>query len=160
MSTTTHALESNQQRLSITIKKGQTRPPKPPRINVKVRMKRCYELAGKGIYRDGSWTLIHGLAYEWVFGHAWLMKDGWVYDPVADKCFTWEEYQKKFDARIIHSYTQAEVFAQGLRTGHWGPWDDEWHSIEFAARMEKFGDRSCGDTSGGDWTGNTDAQSR
>jgi hypothetical protein len=73
---------------------------------------------------NGSWTLVHGLAYECLLDHAWLMKDGWVYDPAADECFTWEEYQRKFNARIIHSYTHAEVLAECGRTGHWGPWHE------------------------------------
>ncbi len=59
----------------------------PPLLREHHRKGRCFELAGKGLLRDPTWTLVHGWVSAGIprllTAHAWLQKEGYVYDPVA-----------------------------------------------------------------------------
>lgn len=95
--------------------------------HVKVRHGDCYKLALLGCLHGGDdWTLVHG---ETVgprgmgrMGHAWLERDGWVYDPVLDRVWPWQIYAKFVGAVLMCRYSYAETFRYAEETGHCGPW--------------------------------------
>ena len=100
----------------------------PPRLAVRVsvadRHRRCYELCAKGVQRDPSWTLVHGTLLARRRGepqhiaHAWLERDGQVYDAVHDRVYTLSAYPGVVEAR----YTSQETAALRAVTGNFGPW--------------------------------------
>jgi hypothetical protein len=81
------------------------RRPKPARIRVRTRLHRCYELAGKGAFKDGSWKLVH-----WVLSGSesdtpgW----GWAYDPVRNECVPEAVYMAEYEATVERCYTQQQ----------------------------------------------------
>lgn len=93
-----------------------------PRIRARsARTHRCYELAGRGQQRAPDWTLVHGLVH-WGIPHAWLMRSGQVYDPVADKFFASWDYERLYVAEILRSFSHREASLMVLKYGVWGPW--------------------------------------
>lgn len=91
--------------------------PRLPRI--RKRAHRCYELAGRGQQRDPSWTLVHG-TLESCIGHAWLEKEGTVYDrfmPIAQYI---EEYAALAERR--YSAKEAAEAMLSAKRATWGPW--------------------------------------
>jgi hypothetical protein len=96
-----------------------------PRIRARTRAHRCFELSGRGALNDPSWTLVHGSIYgPNNIAHAWLTKDGVVYDTVIDRYMTEIEYAEKFNAVSERSYELKEATPLLLKQGHWGPWHD------------------------------------
>lgn len=99
-----------------------------PRLpGIRKRTRRCYELSARGQMRAPDWTLVHGacrhdLGFE--FGHAWLERDGQVYDAVRDEFMPLAEYLERAGARRIVSYTNIEAVQQMLAQNVYGPWDD------------------------------------
>jgi hypothetical protein len=57
---------------------------------------------------DPTWTLVHGYYYGWM-EHAWLRRDGVVYDAVQNKSYTVEQYEKEFSAREVAAYDLNEA---------------------------------------------------
>lgn len=96
---------------------------KGPRVRARDRTHRCYELAGKGQQRDPSWTLVHGTIRGWI-GHAWLEKDGAVYDAVLDRFMSVEQYVEEFGAKVERRYSRKEAAHEILSAQRltWGPW--------------------------------------
>lgn len=105
---------------------------RPPRLNVRRRMGRCFELAGRGQQAvDPTWSLVHG--YIAVFpdkprrnclmmAHAWLQKGHTVYDPVVDSVFSSKEYTDRFGAKPQRRYSAALAARFIHAFKHWGPW--------------------------------------
>jgi len=95
--------------------------------NVEQRHGNCYKLALLGCLRGGEgWTLVHGEtsgpSHFGRMGHAWLERDGWVYDPVLDRVWPWQIYARFVGAVSIKSYSYSERFRLATETGHCGPW--------------------------------------
>jgi hypothetical protein len=74
---------------------------------------------------------VHGTAYRWKLGHAWLQKGDWIYDPVADQCLTASEYEAIYEARAERTYAVKEAAELVARTLHWGPWHGAWEGWRF-----------------------------
>ena len=97
---------------------------------VRKRQGRCYELASRVVLREpGSGrTLIHGHLHAKVpsvpYSHAWLERDGEVYDPVQDLWFSITQFVMMYEAVIDHSYSAKEAAVAVAEHGHHGPWCD------------------------------------
>lgn len=108
-----------------------TAVPTGPRVRARNRKGRCFELAGKGQWRDPSWTLVHGSIFGWI-AHAWLVKDGMVYDAVGDQFMSERDYQEQYQSVIERSYQWKEAAMFLADSPHWGPWHKT--SASFGAR--------------------------
>jgi hypothetical protein len=87
----------------------------------------CYKLALLGCLHGGeNWTLVHGETVGPLgisrMNHAWLERDGWVYDPVLDRVWPWAVYARISCAVPISRYSHAEAWQLAEDTGHCGPW--------------------------------------
>lgn len=92
------------------------------------RVGRCYELAGRLASKLPEGELLHG-RLENPFGrglpsidHAWVRVGDRIHDPVLGATWPQDAYTLCFRATVTTRYTHAEVLANTLRTGHWGPW--------------------------------------
>jgi hypothetical protein len=94
---------------------------------------RCYELCSRAAISDPSWTLVHGRptlrrAPHVQYGHAWLERDGLVYDPSARDgagvTMPTALYYAlgQIDPGLCTRYSAREGAALMNRTGHHGPW--------------------------------------
>lgn len=54
--------------------------------------------------------------------HAWLRRDGWVYDAVLDKSVSAIEYAQRFAAEELATFDYVEAAHAMLSHRHWGPW--------------------------------------
>jgi hypothetical protein len=102
--------------------------PKPAsRIRPRSRLGRCYELAGRYVFDDPRWSLVHGTACcaDGRVWHAWLKFGDYIYDPVLDRSYSAHEYASTFDTEEDSTFTQREAAVTALKFGHWGPWVDE-----------------------------------
>jgi hypothetical protein len=78
--------------------------PRPAtRIRPRNRQHRCFELAARMQCDDPTWSLVHGYIDGWI-EHAWLRREGVVYDAVQDKSYTVEQYTTEFAAKEVASY--------------------------------------------------------
>ncbi len=98
-----------------------------PRVRARKRVTRCYELAGRGLLSAGGnspWDLVHGTIQgkEGLLGHAWLERDGIVYDPVADFLFAARDYRRIRRARTIRRYSAIEAIKTMAESKLYGPW--------------------------------------
>jgi hypothetical protein len=94
---------------------------------VRKRIGRCYELSYAGLLQAPSWILVHGYvahAREVECGHAWLERDGLVYDAVLDELMPASVYRAHVCATELKRYTSVEAAREMLRTGHSGAWHD------------------------------------
>lgn len=94
-----------------------------PRI--RQREGRCYELACRGALEAGDWELVHGTVRHVSgepMGHAWLEREGEVYDPVLDRTFPQVLYRQEYCASTDARFTQKEALGLLLEQGHYGPW--------------------------------------
>lgn len=82
----------------------------------------CYRLAGLRILDEHSWRLVHGIASG--VQHAWLERDGRVWEPVHDTELDVAEFASKYRAMKERDYDAIEAAKNIVRTGHWGPWHD------------------------------------
>lgn len=106
--------------------------PRLPRI--RKRTDRSYELAAKGQQRDPSWTLVHGTLKRGI-EHAWLEKDGSVYDPVADFFMASDQYVAALQAVAERRYSALEATEEmsSRKVKTWGP----WHTTKGALRKRR-----------------------
>lgn len=101
-----------------------------PRIKgLRRRAGRCYELAGRSAVDHEEWALVHGVVSMTGgvrMGHAWVERDGWVYDHVLDRVMRLEEFKAPpFLAVEWRRWPGGKsVAAAMLDHGHWGPWVD------------------------------------
>jgi hypothetical protein len=103
-----------------------------PKVNcrlgdVKERHGNAYKLALLGCLNGGGdWTLVHGETVapnrKGRMGHAWLERDGWVYDAVLDRVWPWHIYASFVSAVSLRSYSHSETLNLAVETGHCGPW--------------------------------------
>jgi hypothetical protein len=99
------------------------------------RLGRCYELAGKVALDHPEWQLIHGTVRG--FGHAWLERDGFVFDVAADELFAVEDYYLQFHpVDPVRRYSQREAAQEMVRRSLWGP----WHEAPASAAAKREGD--------------------
>lgn len=107
------------------------------------RLGQSYDLAGQVVSGtlDGS-VLVHGTIEGVGFPrhpYAWVQRpDGSVYDGVFRQTFDGTAYQALFSPIPERRYTADEARANALRTGNWGPWDDE---VKGASVAEATGGR-------------------
>jgi hypothetical protein len=93
------------------------------------RVGKCYELAGRYVSGHPDSVLIHGkLINPFSKGmseveHAWVEEGDEIFDPVMDKRFPKNHYEKLFNVTVYHKYTYEQVLNMTLRHEHWGPWD-------------------------------------
>ena len=98
--------------------------PDYPICRARKRHGRCYELAGKALLRlpkGTEWRLIHS---ELIGGHAWLERDGEVWDPVRGRqsvtdAMGADAYRS---ARGRIQYTRRQAAENVANTKTWGPW--------------------------------------
>lgn len=87
-------------------------PPIPPKIYVRNRHKRCYELVANALLRepdDTKWCAIHG-TYHGTIEHAWLEhQNGWAFDCVKLELLPAAEYLVKYDATRIRAFERMEL---------------------------------------------------
>jgi len=101
-----------------------------PRTRAKKRVGRCYELAARALLElppETRWQLVHGFfsgSNVTRHGHAWLMRNELVWDPVANKLFLKAGYLKTGGAEIVAQYSRSEAVANKLRSRSFGPWED------------------------------------
>jgi hypothetical protein len=114
-------------------------PPLPPRIRVRNRKGRCYELAARGILETGdgkNWTLVHGTitASDGIVGHAWLEQAGWAYDPVLDRLSQVSTYRMMRGAKTKRRYSAPEAAGMMVQHKSFGPWTKYPSSVVFRGR--------------------------
>jgi hypothetical protein len=56
--------------------------------------------------------------------HAWLERDGTVYDATTDRLYSFAEYETLFRAAVRVRYTVKEAARRVVESGHYGPWSD------------------------------------
>ena len=66
-----------------------------------------------------------------ITGHAWLQRDGWVFDAVLDRAFGLQKYLPRFRAIELAQWQGAQVAAEKAKHGHWGPWLDQDEARRF-----------------------------
>jgi hypothetical protein len=104
---------------------AKSRHPFPSLQRHRRRGGRCYELAFSGILNDGTWSLVHGQVSGpngVPMGHAWLERDGQVYDPVLNRQLPLLEYRDRYGAVCEAQYSQREAAERMLEARHSGPW--------------------------------------
>ncbi len=93
---------------------------------------RCYELCFYVILNSDGWDLVHGevkVDPKRIPGmsrmrHAWVEKNGMVYDPVLNAEFMTAAYYSKYEAISIVRYTKIEA-CKMLSQFRWiGPWHE------------------------------------
>jgi hypothetical protein len=107
-----------------------------PRIRARTRARRCYELAARGLLQDPSWRLVHGTNLG-MAGHAWLTKDGIVYDAVRDQYMAADVYAQKRGAVAERHYGPNEAAEQVCLAGHWGPWHETAGAVQGVIRRRR-----------------------
>jgi hypothetical protein len=101
-----------------------------PRTRARKRVGRCYEIAlhaQNELPPETRWQLVHGLVSgpdATRHGHAWLMRDEWVWDPVQDKFYSKAWYLEAGRAEIVAQYSRSEAAKNFLRNHSYGPWED------------------------------------
>ena len=106
--------------------------PRPAsRLRPRLRHGRGFELSGRYQLDDPSWTLVHGSIQAKViaegaeivrFPHAWLKRDGWIYDSVLNKTYKESRYIAIYAARELTTYQRQDAGRMVMAAGHWGPW--------------------------------------
>jgi hypothetical protein len=112
--------------------------PKPKsRIRPRTRAKRCWELSFRIQRDDPTWTLVHGrlstapdMRDRSVVGwqHAWLERDGIVYDATLDASYTKDDYVAQFGATEEMRYTVKEAAVACIKAG--GRVYEQWHDSD------------------------------
>jgi hypothetical protein len=87
-------------------------------------------LTGRGIMKDASWTLVHGfihLAYIPTFPipHAWLERQGNVYDAVFDVQMPTADYVALHRAVVKHRFSQLMAARLLATTDLYKAWTDD-----------------------------------
>lgn len=101
-------------------------PDLPRRSRLRVRTGRCYELSGNAALAHPEWSLVHGEVDTITgdrIGHAWVERDGWVYDSVLDRAMPSRQFAAQFNA-VEHDRWPGGPGVAGpmLKHRHWGPW--------------------------------------
>jgi hypothetical protein len=97
--------------------------------NFRTRVTRCYELSYQYLFDSdiaAQWLLVHGEAEgrNGRIDHAWLERDGTVYDATTDRLYSFAEYETLFRAAVRVRYTVKEAARRVVESGHYGPWSD------------------------------------
>lgn len=107
-------------------------PPTPPRVRARKREGRCYELAFSTLLNDDAegWALVHGEVRgppegPPIVGHAWLARDGWVFDVVRKELLSADIYMRRSLARVLAIYEKTDACRRMIAEGHYGPWEPE-----------------------------------
>jgi hypothetical protein len=81
--------------------------------------------------KNPEYLLVHGIITDNKFGtnksldHAWVEKDGEVYDPVTDIRMPKEVYYNLYSAEAVAIYTFEEMIEIALKEGTYGVWDQK-----------------------------------
>jgi hypothetical protein len=94
---------------------------------IRKRKSRCYELSGVLILDNPDWFLIHTVVNTPIGlnDHAYLEKDGVIYDPVANEFYDKEFIMKKYPPKKITVFNQLQAAQNVTQQKHWGPWDEK-----------------------------------
>jgi|SRR5208283_3375825 len=98
-----------------------------PKNRFRKRGGRCYELCAKLLLNapDGTpWELVHGKGMGMI-RHAFLERDGLIYDAVDDKFFQPDDYRRQTGIVDAARYTHAEAARHMAQSGHCGPWNGD-----------------------------------
>lgn len=94
------------------------------------RLGRCYELSAKYVLDNDGFNLVHGFITDKIgvtghtIDHAWVEKEGNVYDPVLDMELPTEIHEAMFNAEVTIKYPRKSVLDMILMKEHWGPWHE------------------------------------
>ena len=104
-----------------------------PRTKARKRSGRCYELCFRGQMQARDWVLVHGtvldrhitIGHEHAarIGHAWLERDGIIYDAVHDQFLDWRAYEAAWSAVAARRFSLEEADREALRWGVYGPFE-------------------------------------
>jgi hypothetical protein len=100
------------------------RPRPTSRIRPRGRRGRRFELSGRYLFDDRTWTLVHGVVRSSdvdSVAHAWLRRDGWVYDAVEDKSYRADEYAAKYARRELAAFSAVAAAKMAIDTKNWDP---------------------------------------
>ena len=95
------------------------------------RLGKCYELSYQFVTSNYDYLLVHGIITGNKFGtnksldHAWVEKNGEVYDLVTDIIMPKEVYYNLHSVEVIAIYTAQEAMKQALKSGTYGAWDQK-----------------------------------
>jgi hypothetical protein len=94
---------------------------------IKLRVGRCYEISGQLVLDNPAWGLIHTSIFTGTdrIGHAYLLQDGVIYDPVNDLFYNEEKLNKILLPENTRVYTSIQAAKLMSKYGHWGTWDEE-----------------------------------
>ena len=83
-------------------------------------------------YGDGGWELVHGHLTGWAivkrdengrYLHAWVEKDGMLYEPLHDLIYE-KSFYDSFAAPVeVARYPKRAARKRALASGHYGPWE-------------------------------------
>lgn len=99
-----------------------------PDAKFRVRLGRCYELAGRRAGFTAGAILVHGSIQGFGhprIGHAWVvLPSGVVWEPILDQEIDADVFREFFSPEVEVTYEREEVLVLMLREMHWGPWHD------------------------------------
>jgi len=92
---------------------------------------RCYELAGRFQQENPEWVLVHadtlpptGPYAGTTFDHAFVERDGVVFDPVFAELFPAQEFYTVYGVTNTRKFDARTAAGLLLKENHWGPWGD------------------------------------
>lgn len=104
----------------------------------RTRDRRCHELAGRFMFDNPTWILVHAVLHNWDssgldYPHAFTEKDGVVYDPTLNKFYKKEDYYAFFSVSVEATYTVEQMGRTALKYGEWCA----WHVLEAGKNEEE-----------------------
>lgn len=91
----------------------------------------CFQFAmrlGKLLFRESNEQarVVHGTVkpMDKRFHHAWVEKDGMIYDNNVPEGMPRKDYYSTFHPRKQRAYTPEQTVVNCLRNGHYGPWEN------------------------------------
>jgi hypothetical protein len=94
------------------------------------RLGRCYELSGRYVaFENPKATLVHGTIQGMgnpPLAHAWAeLPGGDVWEPATNRVWPGAAFKGFFHPVPRIRYSSQQLMETILRTGNWGPWDDQ-----------------------------------
>lgn len=95
-----------------------------PIEKIQKREGNCFELSFKLALNNPTWMLVHAEILDGVtrIHHAYLKKEGAVYDPVLNKFFDENKLYQYWRPSNYFEYSIVEAGVLLLKNHHYGPW--------------------------------------